>query len=280
MAYTTSFANDVVNWMRMDPKKYHIDAYYVGKSLPLAEIEKKNELALVTKRRNSLMFQNAEDRIMVVFSFGVIVLMNFEEKLAKKFVAQISKYAEDPLEKPKVEDYDVLVDPSRKIAVEFESVVLPKIDQEQIHLICEILAQSAAIDFVEEGVNKFVSRFEHINQHLEKTGKIPVSDIEVRKTIGAGRNIVQYIITQLSLLDKPDITWENKEIDTLFTGMRKMFELEDRFKNLEFRINFIQDTSELLLDILATKRGVAMEMAIIYLFVIDIVLVLYELFVK
>lgn len=264
----------------MAATKYVINAYYVAKSLNLAEIEKKNELSLLTKRRNSLVIQPSQDRMLAVFSFGVAVFFNFEEKLASKFLKQITKYGTDPLEKPEIEEYAVVVDPERKVSVEFDNVVLSKIDSEQIHMISEVLAQSAAIDYVEQQVSQFVKKFEHINGSLERDGKIPVRDKEVLKTIGAGRNIVQYVISQMSLLDKPDITWEDKELESLFVSMRKMFELEDRFQSLEFRLNFIQDTSELILDILENKRSVNLELAVIVLSVLDVALFLYEAFFK
>ena len=264
----------------MAAQKYPIIAYYVAKSLNLAEIEKKNELSLLTKRRNSLVIQPSQDRTLVVFSFGVAVFFNFEEKLISKLLKQITKYGEETLEKPDTEDYAVVMDPEKKLSVEFDSVVVSKIDPEQIHLISEVLAQSAAIDHVEQRVNSFVKRFEHINASLEKSGRIPVHDKEVLKTIGAGRNIVQYVLSQLSLLDKPDITWEEKELESLFIGMRKMFELQDRFQALEFRLNFIQDTSELLLDVLENKRSFNLEVAVIVLSVADVALFLYEVLFK
>ena len=262
----------------MASQKYAIKAYYVAKSLPLAEIEKKNELALLTKRRNSLVFQPAHDRIMVVFSFGVVVLFNFDDKLAQKFVKQVSKYGIEPTEKHKTEEYDVVIDPEKKPGVEFDFVTLNRIDTEQIHLVAEVLAQSVAIEYVEERVEHFMGRFERIYTDLEKDGRIRVSDLEVRKMIGGGRNVVQYVITQLSLLDKPETTWNDKDIESLFVGMRKMFELEDRFRNIEFRLNFIQDTSELVLDILAHKRSYNLEVAVLWLFIIDVALIAYEIF--
>ena len=264
----------------MGTTKYTISAHYVAKSLNLAEIEKKNDLSLLTKRRNSLLFQPAPDRMMVVYSFGVVVLFNFDEKLGLKLVKQAARYSDDPAQKHKTEDYAVIDDPEKKISVEFDSIYVSKIDIDQIHLISEVLAQSVAIEFVEEQVDQFMTRFEKIYSGLERDGKIRISDIEVRKAIGAGRNIVQYVITQLSLLDKPDITWEDKDTEAIFVGMRKMFELEDRFRNLEFRLNFIQDTSELVLDILQNKRSFNLELWVLTLFVIDVLLILYEVIFK
>lgn len=261
-------------------EKHAISAHYLAKSLPLALIEKRNELALVTKRRNALIFGRPQEQMMIVFSFGVVVLYDFDAKHGARVLKQIAKYGEDPLETPKTEDYAVVIDPSSKISVEFDSVVIDDVDSDLVYVVAEVLAQSVAIEYVEEKVGGIVNRFEKVTAGLERGGKIRMRDAEVLKTIGAGRSIIQYVISQLSLLDKPDSTWEDKDVETTFVAMRKMFELEDRFRALEFRLNFIQDTSEIVLDLLQNRRAVKMELAIIYLFVIDIVLVLYEVFWK
>jgi len=251
----------------MASTSYPITALYLGKTLNLAEIEKKNDLALLARRRNSLLFQPTADRIAIVFSYGVVVLFNFDPKVSHKYVKQVIKYGEDTLETPKTEEYTIVIDPDQKMSVDFNSVTLNRIDPDKIHIIAEVLAQSVAIEYVEERAGQFVANFEKIHTALEKTGRIDISDREVHKVIGAGRNVVQYVITQLSLLDKPDATWEDKETEQLFIGMRKMFELEDRFQALQFRLNFINDSSAMILEIIQHRRGTWMEMVVIWLIV-------------
>lgn len=258
------------------PQTRAISAYYLAKSLPLAFISKRNELALVSKRRNSLVIGRPEHQLMIIFSFGVVVLYNYDTSESERVLKQIADYGVEPVKSTKSEHYAVVIDPEKKISVEFDNVILPKADADMLFVISEVLAQSVAIEYVEEIVAETMTRFEKVTGGLEQAGKIEVSDREVLKTIGAGRVITQYVLSQLSLLDKPDSTWEDKDIETAFIGMRKMFELEDRFKALEFRLDFIQDTSELALDILQNKRAVNMEWAVIVLFVIDILLILYE----
>lgn len=259
-------------------EKRPISAHYLAKTLPLALIEKRNELALMTKRRNALIFGRPQGQMMFVFSYGVVVLFDFEPKHAAKILKQIAKYGEEPVEARKTEEYAVVVDPSVKTSVEFDNVILHALDADHLYVIAEVLAQSVAIEYVEEKVNDTVKRFSVVTTGLERGGRIRMKDVDVLKTIGAGRSITQYVITQLSLLDKPDVTWEAKDVEATFVAMRKMFELEDRFKAIEFRLNFIQDTSEVVLDVLQSRRANKLELAIIYLFVIDLVLVLYEMF--
>lgn len=261
-------------------RNHPISAHYLAKSLPLGLIEKRNELALMTKRRNALVFGRPHEQMMFVFSYGVVVLYDFDQKHAAKVLNQVAKYGEEPVDSRKTEDYAIVIDPEKKISVEFENVILDEADGDRLYVIAEVLAQSVAIEYVEEKVGEIVKRFSDVTAGLEKGGRIRMRDADVLKIIGAGSGITQYVIAQLSLLDKPDSTWEDKEVEATFTAMRKMFELEDRFRTLEFRLNFIRDTSEVVLDVLQSRKANKLEWAIIYLFVIDIVLVLYEMFQK
>lgn len=264
----------------MEQKRYPISAHYVAKSLPLQAFEKRSDLPLLTKRRNSLVFKLSDEQLMYVYAFGVVALFNFDKKAAGKAVRQALKLGLDPLEKAVADEYEVVIDPERKISVEFEAAYLPRLDPDQLGIVAEVLAQSAAIEFVEGRVAEIVDRFRKVTEGLEEGGRIRSTDKEVMKVIGSGRSIVQYVVASLALLDKPEQTWEDKELESLFTAMRKMFELEDRFRAIEFRLDFIHETSSLVLDILENKRSVNLELWIIFLFVIDLVLVVYEIWFK
>lgn len=262
-------------------ERYSIVAHNVCRSLQLERLEKKGEFGPLTKLRNELIFRPSEDRAAYFFSFGVIVLFNFPQKDGAKLVKTVAaKYCDDRLAKPNAEEYEIIVDAERKTEVGFDSVVVNRLDPVHLQVIAEVLAQSAAIDDVEDRVGAIMERLKGAYSGLERDGRIRARDREVKKTIGAGIALVQYVVGQLALLDKPDIAWEDREAEALFLGMRKMFELEDRFRALEFRLDFIRDTSERILDILTDRRLIILEAAIVVLFVVDIVLVLYEVFVK
>lgn len=261
-------------------QKHSITAYYLAKSLPLPEVGNSEGFTLLSKRRNSLMFGKVDGQIVVVFAFGVVVLYDFTREQAEPLLKRLAAHGTEPAAQHETEEYSVVIDPGQKLSVEFEHVVLPKFDVNTLYMVAVVLAQSVAIEHVEKKVVDIVNRFERVTAGLEKGGRIRSRGSEVLKTIGAGRSITQYVLSQLSLLDKPDSTWEDRDVELTYAGMRKMFELEERFRAIEFRLDFIQGTSELVLDLLHARRSVNLEWAIVWLFIIDIVLVLYEIFVK
>ena len=95
--------------------------------------------------------------------------------------------------------------------------------------------------------------------------------------MGTGNSILQSTIPRLALLDKPDIVWEHSDLESIYQNMRTMFELDDRFKNIEYKIQYIQNSSEIFLSLLRDRRAQALELIIIFLIALEILLFLPDI---
>ncbi|MFA6604274.1 MAG: RMD1 family protein [Patescibacteria group bacterium] len=261
--------------------KYQVLAYYVRNSLDLAKIEQKNLdlplLSLVRKERNLLVYQSGDSHYVCVYAFGVVTVCGIEDK---KEIAKLLKrfaYGEEMAEgkDPKVlpEDYAIMIEPEQPESVEFGHVQLKQFTLERFLLISHVMAQSVAIDFVERRIAETQQALERIHGVLEAHGKLVATNTRsILKTVGMSGNMVHFMVTRLSLLDKPDIAWEDKDAEALFLKLRSMFELDDRFEALRFKLEFIKDSSEMLINIISTKRAEFMEVIIIVLIAVEILL--------
>ncbi|MEY4744389.1 MAG: hypothetical protein RL272_334 [Candidatus Parcubacteria bacterium] len=258
--------------------RYSLSAHYIKHSLNLAKVEQKNtDLVLWRKERNLLVYKHSETQYICVYSFGVVTIFGIEDKKEKDKL--LRRFAKGGEEEPGValaglptEDYPVIVDHEAPEAVEFNVVRLKHLSVDKLLLVFHVIAQSVAIDFLENQVEETLQRFEKIHMNLAKKGLLIATSREVMKTIGFSGNIVNFIVGQLSLLDKPDIAWEDRDAESLFINLRKMFELEDRFSTIRFKLTFIQDSSELVLDSLNHRRSELLELTVILLIVFEIVM--------
>jgi len=261
--------------------KLPVNAYYIRNSLDLAKIEQKNLdlplLSLVRKERNLLVYKSGDDHYVCVYAFGVVTFCCIEDK---KEIAKLLKrfaYGEEIEEgkDPKVapEDFAVVIDPDQPESVEFDRVQLKQLTLEKFLLLSHVMAQSVAIDFVERRIAETQQALERIHVLLEEHGRLIATNTRsILKTVGMSGKMVHFMVTRLSLLDKPDITWEDKDAESLFLNLRKMFELDDRFEALRFKLHFIKDSSEMLMDIISTKRMEYMNIIIIALIGVSIFL--------
>ncbi len=263
--------------------KLPIFAHYIKNSLDLAKIEQKNLdlplLSLVRKERNLLVYHSGENQYVCVYAFGVVTVCGIEDK--KEIAKLLRRFAygegleegKDPKLPP--EDYVIVIDPDQPEGVEFDQVQLKQFTLEKLLLVSHVVAQSAAIDFVERRIADTQQALERLHGLLEEHGRLIATNTRsILKTVGMSGNMVHFMVTRLSLLDKPDITWEDLEAEALFCKLRSMFELDDRFEALRFKLEFIKDSSETLINVISTKRAEFMEAVIIVLIAVEIMLAL------
>jgi len=263
-------------------QRYSLTAHYIKTSLNLAKIEQKNAdlplFSLFRKERNALIYKVTDSQYVSIYSFGVVTVFGFDDK--KEIAKLIKRCAVSDDEtttievKPIVEDYAVVIDPDQPESVEFDFTRLKQLTVEKLLLVFHVVAQSVAIDFLENQVQESMQDIERIHGALATKGSLATNGKSILKMVGKNGNIVHFIINRLSLLDKPDITWEDKEAEALFTGLRKMFELDDRFSAMRYKLEFIHDSSETMMTALHTKRAELMELTVILLIAIEIIMFL------
>ena len=97
------------------------------------------------------------------------------------------------------------------------------------------------------------------------------------KFIGFCLNTKQNLISSTYILDSPDPTWEDQALGDLHRQMAEMFELRERYKNLEYRLQLIQNTVEVLTDLSQNRRMFVLELWIVILIAVEVVLFVYDI---
>ncbi len=256
-------------------KKYLLNAYNLGREIDLEEIDKKLGIPLYLKKRREVILKKNDEEFIFIYYFGAAVLFNVPEAEQKKLVDQILKQAVKIKEERTSEEYNLIVGDSD--VIDYDEATIDKFSVKKIGVIAYILAQSVAIERLETVVEESLNKIEDINKYLEAGGKLKLSNKDILKLIGQNSNIIRETIANLSLLDKPDVVWEHKGLEKLFISCRTMFELDDRFENLKFKADYIQNNLKTITDVLTSKRLEVLEWAIVILIVIEILLYLFEI---
>jgi len=167
-----------------------------------------------------------------------------------------------------------------KTRVTFDEVIVDKLNRDRVELIGLVLAQSTALEFFEKKVGDILDRLGHITFKLGERKAQDPSAKEIREFIGAAMATKQNLIGTLYLLEKPEETWESKVLDDLHQEATLMFELKDRFRALDYKLQTIQENLTLLANFATNRQMIILEVSIVVLFILDILLVGYELFLK
>lgn len=242
----------------------------MAKEINLAKAADKLDKNLIGRRREFLTYLLGPHEFLFVFSFGAVVFVNVNKDAQNGIKKSLSKFFINPVKGSFEESY-ALREMERKFNIGEEAADLPLIGMGETEIAARILAQSAALEYIEDLTEEILSNTEAMNSGLEK-GQFSKSAKEVLQIFAQNNSIIQFVISKLALLDKPEITWENQRLEMLFSQLADIFELRPRFKNIEYKIGFARDNSEFILTALQGRRESFLEVIIIILIAIDIII--------
>jgi len=78
-------------------------------------------------------------------------------------------------------------------------------------------------------------------------------------------------IAHIMVLDKPDITWDDPEADSLYLAMASLFELNQRYQEIKRKSETLLDMTAVFTGLSHARRSARLEWIIIILIAIEIV---------
>ena len=111
-----------------------------------------------------------------------------------------------------------------------------------------------------------------------RDASVPVTSRELLRQIGEALLIRTRTVGRVEIGEKPEITWDNPELDRLYGRLALEYELADRDRALSRKLELISDVASTHLELLDTRKSVRLEWYIIVLIAAEIVLFLWQLF--
>ena len=137
------------------------------------------------------------------------------------------------------------------------------------------IAQSVALEYYEELTNKLITSSREYILELEINGKISISKINLLKYIGKVLNVKNSIVDNLYILDDPNLVWDDEDLNFLNRQLKANFDINTRFKDLDYRLQIVENNLKLFTDVLNVRESSRLEWIIIILIVIEIIIALF-----
>ena len=118
-----------------------------------------------------------------------------------------------------------------------------------------VLAQTVALEHHEIKVDNMIEIFSGLNKSTEETGEMDISKARLFKLVAENNNTLTELVTRMRLLGRSDTAWQYAQYDAVWNGLRKDFELEDRFDHLDYKLNLIQTQVKFYLEILQNRKS-------------------------
>jgi uncharacterized Rmd1/YagE family protein len=218
--------------------------------------------------------------VAVLFRYGAVVFFDVSPAAAAAFLAEIQPQIGNPYSSPETEEVEVRVDPAVKEGMKGDVVYLEAVTVERLQVIADVLSKSVLLAFYESSIASSLDRMERLAIELEQTGRIAPRTKDLLKDIGATLHTEHLMVGRAAVSDKPEILWDAPPLEGLYLRLEDEFELQERHAALEQKLGLVTRTAQTLLDTLDTRHSLRVEWYIVILIVVEIVLTLYELFVR
>ena len=154
---------------------------------------------------------------------------------------------------------------------------MPRYFPAGVNIISFVIAKSVALERIEEQVDLVLDEMEDVIQQLER-GKLAIPDRKLAKLASSILNFKYKSIAHIMVLDKPDITWDNEELDKLYGRMANLFELNQRYHEIRTKSETLMDITEVFTGLSHAQRSTRLEWIIIILIALEILLYIYTFF--
>ncbi len=254
---------------------FKLRALLIGERLDLRALEFTTRLGVLP-----LTVAAGESGCAVLFRYGAVVLCNVSAIEEAAFLKHLTAFVAEPYTHPDTEEVDVRIEAGVDERVDGGVLLLRDVGVERLQVVADILAKSTVLAHYETNIAGVFDRIEPLAVGLKRRGTGGQRGRELLRHIGGTLLIQHKMVGRVEVAEKPDILWERPELERLYLRLSDEYELHERHLALERKLELISRTAGTLLDLLQTQRSLRVEWYIVILIVLEILITLYELFLR
>lgn len=252
-------------------------AYGFASTLKLKELIALFPTGTARVEKDRLLADLGPQRYALAYDFGAIVFVGVETAECERLIAELTKKLVGEPHPPLTESFSIEVAAEKAMEVRFDRVVMPALDLGAVEIVAEVLAQSVAMDYYADDVAEIEAETDRIATELRKVGRFKGRVQNTLQFIGLCIATRNDILSTLALFDKPDATWENEQLDRLWNGLRKMLEVDDRYRALDAKLRMFQDNLVLLVDLARQRQTLTLELAVVILILLEMLIMVWQI---
>ncbi len=209
----------------------------------------------------------------VLFRYGVVVLFDLDPLEEVGFLASLHHLVVEPVDPPEAEGTRLYLQPGSEDRVEHSgAIVLAEPTPERLQLLADILGKNAVLDHYERRVALVFDRIDPLAATLQRKGDFSSQGKELLQQIGGVLMTQQRMVGRVEVLDKPEVLWDRPGLERIYLRLEDEYELRERGRVLDRKLELIARTSETLLDLMQNRRSMRVEWYIVVLILIEILL--------
>ncbi|KAF0852478.1 conserved mitochondrial C-terminal DUF155 domain-containing protein [Andalucia godoyi] len=203
----------------------------------------------------------------------------------------IREFSVEPIAAPLHDDFTVAIAPKLPHWFELrpgqDTVVVQELDLNNLLVIAGVLRQTVALDHFEKKVDMLVSTFTKLNEELglvyssQSGGSGSYSfglrrRAELFRLVAENNTLMAEILSKTRVLDKSEISWKHGKYSGVSQDLKDEFELEERFRGIDFKMNLVQHNTKFFLELVHQDKSDRLEWIIIILISVEVVLAIMD----
>ncbi|NMF85265.1 RMD1 family protein [Nodosilinea sp. P-1105] len=250
-------------------------ARIVGERLSLKTLERTEPLAT-----NPLIIRAGATGCAVLLRYGVIVTFDLSADEENALLEMLQPHIIEPIESTISEELPIAFRPQTKERLEGNVVWLQDYSAERLQIVAEALGKSVVLNYYEVEIADIFQSIKPFTIGIPGKTMRSLKEEDLLSYIGGTLLIQQKMFGIVEVGEKPDPVWDDPALDRLYLRLENEYELRERLVILEQKLGLISRTVETSLNLLQRNSSHRVEWYITILIVIEIVLVIYELWTR
>lgn len=263
------------NQMFSDQSQIGARALFIGQRLDLRSLEQAHRMAT-----SPLVIRAGARGCAVLFRYGVVVLFDMTAMEEVSFLADLRPLLVEPFDEAESEEVELVCDSDNPEGILRAQIHLQSFSIDRLQLVADVLAKSVVLSHYESSLAASFDRIEPLAAALQRGGKGSNQGRELLSHIGDSLMIHGKMVGRVEVQEKPELLWERPELERLYVRLEDEYELHERQVALERKLELISRTAETMLGLVQNRQTLRVEWYIVILIVAEILLTLYELFVR
>ncbi len=212
-----------------------------------------------------------------VFRYGVAVFVGASAQAEQAMLERLRPAIIEPVDQFEIEAARVQVAPGADEQVHSDgSILLREASTERLLLTAIVLARSVILARDETLLDQAFERIEPLVRTMRTEGRAGLPGRRVMQQIGEVLSTRHRMVGRARIGEKPDLLWEHPELERLYARLEDEFELDERARAIDRKLDALGDSADILLNLVQDRRSTRLELAIIVLIMFEIGLRLYE----
>jgi uncharacterized Rmd1/YagE family protein len=245
-----------------------IIAYGLADTLDIKGIKSAFGQELRYSDADELFYVTKEGCFACVYKYGVVCFFNYDDDEVKRMLELLRPFRKNPYDNLLSEEYEVEQGP---LEAGYTKMKVPSFHPDLIRIIMFNVSQSVAMDYCSQLTDSLLEETNYHTQMLEKKGQLGIRGRALRRYIGRTLYLKNRIAENLYIFDSPPQTWDNEELDNLHRQLKRLFDLQDRFRDVSQGIGIVKENLDLFKDLLQYRNSMVLEWIVIILIAIEVI---------